>query len=238
MAIYTISVQPLVQRLNDQNAKQVWFADDASAGGKLDGLKQWWEKLRTEGPKFGYHPNPNKTWIVVKEGCYEKAVDSFSNTGIQISRSGREHLGSAIGDQDFTNELVGAKVRAWSEEISQLSIFAESQPQAAYSALTHGLSSKWNYLMRTTAIDSCILQPLEDVIRYKFLPAITGKGAFSDTERALLALPVRLGGLGIVNPTTIPASLYMASISIHCSPYGANFAAKESLITRNKNVSG
>ena len=214
MAIYAISLQPLVQRLNDQNAKQVWFADDASAGGKLDGLKQWWEKLRTEGPKFGYYPNPNKTWIVVKEGCYEKAVDSFSNTGIQISRSGREHLGSAIGDQDFTNELVGAKVRAWSEEISQLSIFAESQPQAAYSALTHGLSSKWNYLMRTTAIDPCLLQPLEDVIRYKFLPAITGKGAFSDTERALLALPVRLGGLGIVNPTTTPASLYMASISI------------------------
>ena len=83
MAIYAISLQPLVQRLNDQNAKQVWFADDASAGGKLDGLKQWWEKLRTEGPKFGYYPNPNKTWIVVKEGCYEKAVDSFSNTGIQ-----------------------------------------------------------------------------------------------------------------------------------------------------------
>jgi len=41
MAIYAISLQPLVQRLNDQNAKQVWFANDASAGGKLDGLKQW-----------------------------------------------------------------------------------------------------------------------------------------------------------------------------------------------------
>jgi len=61
----------------------VWFANDVSAGGKLDGLKQWWEKVRTEGPKFGYYPNPNKTWIVVKEGCYEKAVDSFSNRGIR-----------------------------------------------------------------------------------------------------------------------------------------------------------
>ena len=39
--VYAISLQSLVQRLNDQNAKQVWFADDASAGGKLDGLKQW-----------------------------------------------------------------------------------------------------------------------------------------------------------------------------------------------------
>ena len=68
--------------------------------------------------------------------------------------------------------------------------------------------------MQTTAIDPCLLQPLEGVIRYKFLPAITGKGPFSDTERALLALPLRLRGMGIANPTTIPASLYMASISI------------------------
>ena len=186
-----------------------------------------------------YYPNPNKAWIVVKEGCSEKAVDSFSNTGFRISRSGREQLASAIGDQDFTNELVGAKVKVWSEEITQLSIFAEIQPQAAYSVLTHGFSSKWNFLMRTTAIDPCLLQTLEDVIRYKFLPAITGKGAFSDTERALHALPVQLEGLGIVNPATIPASLYMASISITAPLVaGANFAAKGSLITRNKNVSG
>ena len=61
MAIYAISLKPLVLRLNDQNAKQVWFADDVSAGGKLDSLKQWWEKLRTEGPEFGYYPNLNKT---------------------------------------------------------------------------------------------------------------------------------------------------------------------------------
>ena len=61
MAIYAISLKPLVLRLNDQNAKQVWFADDVSAGGKLDSLKQWWEKLRTEGPEFGYNPNLNKT---------------------------------------------------------------------------------------------------------------------------------------------------------------------------------
>lgn len=75
MAIYAISLQPPVQCLNDQNAKQVWFVNDASAGGKLDGLNQWWEKLNTEGPKFGYYPN--QTWIVVKEDCYEKAVDKW-----------------------------------------------------------------------------------------------------------------------------------------------------------------
>ena len=74
MAIYAISLQPLVQCLNQKEAKQVWFADDSAAGGKLCGLLQWWEKLSTEGPKFVYHPNPSKTWVVVKE-CHYAALE-------------------------------------------------------------------------------------------------------------------------------------------------------------------
>jgi len=72
--------------------------------------------------------------------------------------------------------------------------------------------------MRTTPIDPCLLQPLENVTRHKFLPALTGKkGAFSDTGRALLALLVRLGGLGIVNPTTVRWSMVpsLHSLSHH-----------------------
>ena len=41
MAIYAISLQPLVQCLKQKEAIQVWFADDSAAGGKLCGLLQW-----------------------------------------------------------------------------------------------------------------------------------------------------------------------------------------------------
>ena len=78
MAIYAISLQPLVKCLNKQKVKQVWFADDSAAGGKLCGLLQWWQQLAAEGPKFGYHPNSDKTWVVVKDGLYAEAVDKFS----------------------------------------------------------------------------------------------------------------------------------------------------------------
>ena len=44
-----------------------------------------------------YHPNSDKTRVVVKDGIYAEAVDKFSCTGIQISKEGREYLGSAIG---------------------------------------------------------------------------------------------------------------------------------------------
>ena len=107
-----------------------------------------------------------------------------------------------------------AKVNDWANEIKQLSIYAASQPHAAYSAFTHGLSSKRNYLMQTTNADQSLLLPLEDAIRFHFVPAITGKEAISDIARDLHALPVRLGSLSIGNPTLLPASQYSASISI------------------------
>ena len=45
-----------------------------------------------------------------------------------------------------------------------------------------------------------VSKPLEDTIRKVFLPNLTGQNAFNDTERDLLALPARLGGLGIFDP--------------------------------------
>ena len=91
-------------------------------------------------------------------------------------------------------------------EIKQLSIIAESQPHAAYSALTNGLIGRWTFLMRVVPSISEMLQPLEDAIRLHLLPAITGHAALSDAERRALALPVRDGGLRIPIPTTSAAN--------------------------------
>ena len=69
----------------------------------------------------------------------------------------------------------------------------------------------WNYLTRSTKDISHLLQPLEDIIRTKFIPALTGRPAPNDDLRALLALPCRLGGLGLVNPTSTADQEYSAS---------------------------
>ncbi len=44
MAMYAIGTQPLIRRL-DGHAKQVWYADDSSAGSSIERLKAWWDKL-------------------------------------------------------------------------------------------------------------------------------------------------------------------------------------------------
>ena len=65
-------------------------------------------------------------------------------------------------------------------------------------------------VLRTIPRVSELLKPLEEVITLKFIPALVGR-AVSVEERALLALPIRLGGLGIVDPQTVSRSEFAAS---------------------------
>lgn len=67
MAIFVLAMLPLIDKMNG-GVRQIWYTDDASAGGKLDGLRAWWDKITQLGPEYGYFPNPAKTWLVVKEG--------------------------------------------------------------------------------------------------------------------------------------------------------------------------
>ena len=92
-----------------------------------------------------------------------------------------------------------------------------TEPHAAYCGLTHGLKSMWNYAMRTTPGTGKFLSPIENIIRHKFLPALTGRSAISDSERELLALPCQLGGLGIPDLTKSSSWHYQASLD-NCRP--------------------
>ena len=68
MAIYAFGTPPLAWRLTRVSAScQIWFADDAAAGGSMRSLLNFWNALLEEGPKFGYYANATKTWLVTKE---------------------------------------------------------------------------------------------------------------------------------------------------------------------------
>ena len=59
-----------------------------------------------------------------------------------------------------------------------------------------------------------LLAPLEDAIRLHLIPALTGFDACSPILRDLLALPCRLGGMGIANPIGIADSQFDASVKV------------------------
>lgn len=91
---------------------------------------------------------------------------------------GQRHLGAALGTQTFIERYVTEKVHEWMKQVNKLAEIATSQPHAA---LTHGLQSK------------CTL---------------TGRDGITDTERELLALPIKFGGFGIPNPTKASNAQY------------------------------
>ena len=62
MPMYAISLIPVIQRLRGI-AKQVWYADDAAAGGSLCQLKKWWNILCSFSGSFWYNVNAVKCWL-------------------------------------------------------------------------------------------------------------------------------------------------------------------------------
>ena len=199
MGMYAIGTRPLIDILN-KRGKQVWYADDSSGAGTLSEVKEWWDELNRAGPKFGYYPKPSKTVLILKdETSLDRAKEIFLNTGIKISTEGERHLGAVIGSTEFKEKYVNSKIAKWIEDVEQLALIAKDEPQLALSAYNKALSMRWCFVQRTISNIKDNFIPLEEVIREKLIPAIIGRKV-SDIERRILALPVRLGGIGIQNP--------------------------------------
>ena len=99
----------------------------------------------------------------------------------------------------------------WREELLQLENVALPRPHAAFAAFTHGFVHKFTYLSRTTPNCEHLLQPLEDIIHSKLIPAWTGRVPPNDVERELFALQARLGELRIVIPASSSSREFDAS---------------------------
>ena len=203
MAMYSIGMSVLQNKLNSLNPdiKEVAYADDMLGLGKLEKLKLWWDSVERLGPDFGFFPNASKSVLIVKPESFDLAKRIFEGTMVQVKDSGHRYLGAVLGSKQYEEQFVQGKVNEWIKEVCKLSDIAQTEPHAAYSAFVYGLKHKWNYLSRTVPNIDNLLKPLENCIRNTFIPTLTKGHQCSDTERDLLALPPRLGGLGIVNPS-------------------------------------
>ena len=127
MAMFALAMVPLINKM-DGEVQQIWYADDASASGKMDGLRAWWDKITELGPEYGYFPNPAKTWLVVKEEHLEATQNMFEGPGIQLTMQGRQYLGAPIGSKEFVELSVKKKVDAWVANVEKLASIAKPIP--------------------------------------------------------------------------------------------------------------
>ena len=92
------------------NVTVMAYAYDFSAAGNLQDLRRWWSILTETGPKFGYYPEPTKTWLVVEPCASEKVESVFFGTKIKITTEGRRYLGGPVSTRKFKDLCITTKV--------------------------------------------------------------------------------------------------------------------------------
>ena len=185
MFLYALATIPLIECVGrPKEGVDVWYADDASACGYLEHLKDWFVQLQRVGPSsYGYSPEPTKCVLVVNRDHIPLAHQIFDSFGVEITTSHRL-LGGVVGDVDGVSSHIEHCVNDWLSLVDRLVLIARTQPQLAYSAFMRSVQSKWLYLQRV--VPNC--------------------GSFfgceiSLPERTLFSLPARFGGLNVLNPT-------------------------------------
>ena len=121
----------------------------------------------------------------MKSEKLELANVMFQGTGINVTVSGKRHLGAAIGSESFRKSFVDSQVDTWVKELSLLADIARFHPQAAYCAFTAGYRHKFNLFLRTLPGIKDYLTPVEDTIRNNLIPALCENRACSNSERQL-----------------------------------------------------
>ena len=161
MAMYALSVVPLINKCQSvlpkddlPRAVQVWYADDAAAGGSLKSLRKFWDTLVQYGPAYGYFPKPSKTFLVVKLECHATASEVFEGTGVQLTEDGEDfahkarqrHLGAAVGSPAYVAAYLDERVASWVEQVTHVADIATTQSHAAYAGFVFSLRHRWTFI--------------------------------------------------------------------------------------------
>ena len=235
MPWFSINTTIIIQRLRntDPEAKQVWLADDACAGGKVEHLHSWFQHLRSEGNKHGYYVNSSKTWLIMKSKEIEAEAKQIFGNSVNIIIEGKRHLGAVLGTKEYKDEYCKGKVDNWLKELNSLCDIAISQPQAAFTAYTKGYRPKFTYVQRTIEDFGDYLTPIEELLANTFIPTLFGRNyAFPSCLRSLFTLPPREGGLGITSPAEESKQQFEGSIYI-TKPHVEAIVSQEQYIAGN-----
>ena len=101
---------------------------------------------------------------------------------------------AAIGKVTIVEDYIRSKVNSWFQQLKIVSQITEFQP-----ADINGFKHILTFLCTITSNLEQYMQSIEEVIQLAFIPAITSKYIRSDNERKLLAIPIKFGGLGLLD---------------------------------------
>ena len=65
-----------------------------------------------DGPKFGYYPEPDKSYLIVHPDFVDKAEEMFKQLGIRVVTC-RRFLGGFIGGKEDVDQWFKEKIECW-----------------------------------------------------------------------------------------------------------------------------
>ncbi len=196
MLFYGMTLMPLIRSLKDTSLyTQCFYADDAAACESLNNIELWLQRVLSDGPNFGYFPQPAKSVLIVADSYKNLAEAKFQQYGISVV-TGERYLGSFVVAKKDRAVFLEKKVEKWLEKIDAVSNVSASYPHEAFSAFSRSLQAEWNFLTRTLPDVEEALESVDAKITGTFLTSLIGRSP-SEDERQLFSLLSRKGGLGI-----------------------------------------
>ena len=205
MYLYGIGLMPLCElmRASITLNTSLSYADDIASVGEAEHNAACLDLLVRMGPKYGYHPSPEKSHYICK-GEDEKVVRAAFEAKDLTVQYGRGHtyLGGFIGSGERKKEWMEDKIVTWVAAVNTLAKVAVNYPQSAYAGFAFCLQCEWQYASRISPNIAGYFEPLEEAIRTNFLPALfdLGKTDIDPSLRETLANSVKKAGIGVRNP--------------------------------------
>ena len=127
LLLYVAAITPLQQIIKLDEAhevRQAAFVNHLNGAGKLAQLHDWWVNILIYGPRLGYFPRADKSWLIFKPNREQSAKEIFTGTDVCITTDGHEYLGGYIGTNEGQSNYTRNLVRKWADQILLLSEIA------------------------------------------------------------------------------------------------------------------
>ncbi|CAI7823449.1 unnamed protein product [Closterium sp. NIES-54] len=196
----------------------VAYADDITIVGPREAASRAFCKIAEDLAVCGLRCNISKSaaWSAAPAG-----EDEELPLGLAANPGGIRVLGSPIGGTDFCTGQVRTTLE---EAASPLPLIAQLNLQHAALIVSHSNSRRISYMLRTTPAATLSREEWRgwsEALVGVALTAAKLRIPTSELEQSLLwrqaTLPIRLGGLGIIDPISEAPATYIASVTAACS---------------------
>ncbi|CAI5997911.1 unnamed protein product [Closterium sp. NIES-65] len=204
----------LVRRLPPHILDRYSYADDITIIGQREAACRAFTKIAGDLAEYGLRCNISKSsaWGAEHDGDNRELP-----LGLVADPGGIRVLGSPIGSDDFCTAQVRA---ALGEAASPLPLVSQLNPQHAMLIISRSISRRISYMLRTTPATTLGAEEWRDWSEALVGSALTAaklRIPNSELEQSLLwrqaTLPIRLGGLGIIDPVSVAPAAYIASVT-------------------------